>query len=93
MTILAASRMTSYYDEDAAREVAKLVPIALLGVFIVDPTYFSLDVVIQRFYSLPNYIYLVLQYLVYIVFLEFVLRILFNIRHHPIFKKKEKYSA
>ncbi len=86
MTILASSRLTAYYNEDVSREVAKLIPLALLGVFIVDPTYFSMEVVVDRFLRLPSMLYLILQYLSYIVVLELALRLIHNIRE--IFRQK-----
>ncbi|MBU0758666.1 MAG: hypothetical protein KKF44_11460 [Nanoarchaeota archaeon] len=80
MTVITAARITAYYNEDLAKDVAKLVPFALLGVFIVDPTYFSIDIVIQKINSLPGYFYLIIQYIFALVTLEFILRSLYRIK-------------
>jgi len=74
MTIIAAARVTAYFNEDLSKDVAKLVPFALLGVFIVDPAYFSLQNTIAKFYALPTFSHVIIQYLISIVFLEFLLR-------------------
>ena len=73
MTIIAAARTTAYYNEELSVDVAKLVPLTLLGIFIVDTTYFSMESTIQKFYSVPSSFHIILQYLLYIVFLEFTL--------------------
>ncbi|PIY60363.1 hypothetical protein COY95_02155, partial [Candidatus Woesearchaeota archaeon CG_4_10_14_0_8_um_filter_47_5] len=92
MTIIAASRITAYYNEDLSKDVAKLIPFALLGVFIVDPTYFSWETTLEKFYSVPSFIPLIVQYLLSIVVLEFVIRIVYNLRNALFLKssKKEK---
>lgn len=80
MTIIAAARVTAYYNEELSVDVAKLIPFTLLGVFIVDSTYFSMESAIRKFYSVPSYTHLVLQYMIYIVILEFSLYSLHRIR-------------
>lgn len=74
MSIIAAARVTAYFNEDLAKDVAKLVPFGLLGVFIVDPGYFSMSATILKFQSIPTFIHLILQYMIAIVLLEFILR-------------------
>ena len=74
MSIIATSRISAYYNENLAIDVAKLIPLALLGVFIVDPTYFSIQATINKFILIPSFTHLIIQYLIAIVILEFVLR-------------------
>ena len=80
MTIITASRITAYYDEDLSKDVAKLVPFALLGVFIVDPTFFTVADTLQKLYSVPMYLHVIIQYIIAIVILEFVLRSFHKVR-------------
>jgi hypothetical protein len=42
MAVVGAVRVTSYYSEDLSRDLAKMIPFALLGIFIVDMSYFTL---------------------------------------------------
>ncbi|MEM3374048.1 MAG: hypothetical protein QXE31_02385 [Candidatus Woesearchaeota archaeon] len=88
ITIISTSRIMAYYNETLADEVAKLVPYGLLGVFIVDPTYFSLELTIEKFLSLPNYLHLVVQYLLILIILEVVLKIVYSLFTYKKIKNK-----
>jgi hypothetical protein len=96
MTIIASSRLTAYFNEDLARELAKLIPIALLGVFIVDPSYFSMQATLNKFYSLPKFLPAMIQYFIAVVTLEFLLNTAYRLfwRKKELERKmKEKFSA
>ena len=41
MAVLSAIRITSYYNEDLSRDLSKILPFALLAVFLIDLSYFS----------------------------------------------------
>ena len=76
MTIVSAVRATAYYDENLSKDLAKMIPFTMLGVFVVEPTGFSLAVVWERLVSIPTFVDLIGRYLLFVVLLEFVLRIL-----------------
>ena len=80
MAVVAASRIAAYYKEGMAEEMAKILPLAVLGIFIVDPTYFSLQAVFAHIYRIPGLVPLLINYLFFTVQLEFALRILFLIK-------------
>jgi len=79
--IIVAIRITAYYTEDLSKDVAKMLPFAVLGVFLIDSTYFEMDVVIERIISLPQYINTIVQFLILIILVEWILRIALNIRY------------
>jgi len=81
-TMISAIRITSYYSEDFSREMAKLIPFTFLGVFLLDPTYYSYSVVVARLYALPMLFELILRYLLFIVLLEWALRLLRKVKRH-----------
>jgi len=85
--IIVTIRITAYYTEDLSKDVAKMLPFAVLGVFLVDSSYFSIDTVLVRISTLPEYVNTVIQFLVLIILVEWILRITLNI-HHKIFQKK-----
>jgi len=85
--IILTIRITAYYTEDLSKDVAKMLPFAVLGVFLVDSTYFSIDNVITRISMLPANVNLIVQFLIMIILVEWILRILLNIRYW-IFPKK-----
>lgn len=76
ITIVSAVRAAAYYNEDLSKDLAKMIPFALLGIFIVDPTYFSMELVLERIATLPTMFSLVLRYLLFAYVLEIILRLL-----------------
>ena len=80
ITLIGATRITSYINEKLAEELAKLIPIALLAIFVAEPGVFSFDIILNKFVELNTYLPLVLRFLVIIVLLEFVLRMFYEIK-------------
>jgi len=76
MAIVGAVRMTSYYSEDLSRDLAKMIPFALLAVFIVDVSFFSFSESMDVLKTVPQHFDLLLYYFVFMVALEFLMRIL-----------------
>ncbi len=87
--LVIAIRISAYYSEDLSKDVAKLLPFVLLGIFLVDPTYFSFDEVVNNINSLPNNVNQIVIYIVMIILVEWILRIALTIRY-KIFPKKEE---
>ncbi len=87
--MIAAIRITAYYSEDLSKDVAKMLPFAMLGLFLIDPSYFAKDDVISKIQSIPNFLVLAIQFLLFIIVMEWILRILLTIRY-AIFPKKQK---
>lgn len=88
--IIVAIRMTSYYSNDLSKDVAKMLPFALLGIFLVDPSYFRFEDVIDKIYSIPGFLVLCIQFVLFIIIVEWVLRIGLTIRYKIFPKKQEK---
>jgi hypothetical protein len=75
IAVLTAVRVTSYYTEDLSRDIAKMLPFALLGLFLIDLRYFDLNkstVLLDRVVLEWKSIF---YYWVFVVLLELVLRI------------------
>jgi hypothetical protein len=87
--IILAIRICSYYTEDLSRDVAKMLPFALLGVFLVSPSYFEINDIVNRVNQIPNFANTAIQYLIFLIIIEWILRIILNIKY-LIFGKKEK---
>jgi hypothetical protein len=88
--IIIAIRITAYYTEDLSKDVAKMLPFALLGIFLVDPTYFTMETVQNRINALPEFVNLILQFIILIILVEWILRIALFIKRLIIPKKEEK---
>jgi len=90
--IILAIRITAYYSEDLSKDVAKMLPFALLGIFLVDPSYFDFQAIQVKLQNLPELLLQALQFIVLIIIVEWVLRILLTIRY-AIIPKKETHDA
>jgi hypothetical protein len=72
--IIASIRMISYYKEDLAKDLAKLIPFTLLAVSILNPKFFSVERIFNQFAELPNFFSEIFVYLIFIIILEMILR-------------------
>ena len=90
--VILAIRIASYYSEDLSKDIAKMLPFALLGVFLVDPSYFNFDVTMSNINSLPQYINEFAVFIFFIIIIEWILRVLLTIRY-AIFPKKQGLPA
>lgn len=87
ISVVSATRVISYYKEDLSSDLAKLVPFALLAISLVDPNFFSIETTIQNLSEIPLLSSQILQFLVFSITLEWILRILYLIK-----KKASKKS-
>jgi len=87
--VVIAIRITAYYTEELSKDLAKMLPFAILGVFLVDTSYFKMDMVHTRISSLPENLTDIIQFLLLIIIVEWILRISLNVRY-AIFPKKEE---
>ena len=75
LATVSAIRVAAYYNEDLSRDLAKILPFAVVAIFIIDASFFkvseSLDVLKEAEYYSEHMLY----YLVFLVALEFALRL------------------
>lgn len=91
MTIVATTRISAYYNEELAREIAKTLPLTLLGIFLVTGvSYFSPESAISAVKSIPLMWKTIVYYLLFIVSLEIVLRILLFIYNNIKYRRFEE---
>jgi len=90
--IIIAIRITAYYTEELSKDVAKMLPFAILGIFLIDPEYFTIESAVDKINLLPQFVNIMAQYILLIILVEWVLRIALNIRY-AIFPKKEVPTA
>ena len=75
MAVLTSVRVTSYYTEDLSRDIAKMLPFALLGIFLIDLRYFDFNTSTELLNRVGSEWKSIFYYWVFVVLLEFVLRI------------------
>lgn len=78
--VISTTRLTSYYKEELAADLAKLLPFALLAVIFTDPNFFSTDILYSRLFEVPYIIPQVLEYFAFTIVLEWILRFIYLIK-------------
>ena len=75
VVIVAAIRMTAYYKENLSKELAKLIPLTLL-VVAISQGLFNFPKFLEQIQIIPSFISDIWVYLIFIIVLEFILRLL-----------------
>jgi hypothetical protein len=73
--IVAVIRLSSYYKEDLAKDLAKLLPFTLLAVSLLNQNFFDVEKILNNFATIPSFFQKIMIYLVFIIILESVLRL------------------
>jgi hypothetical protein len=82
MAIIASIRIAAYYKQDLAKDIAKLIPFALLAVVLVDDISSVLtwgDKILDLLYLLPAMFNILVYYFIFVVCLEILLRVIYGI--------------
>ena len=76
--IITAIRMISYYKEELSEELAKMLPLTLLAIFVLNPNSFSdifyLEKIITHLLNITSFFGDILKYLIFIMIIETILR-------------------
>jgi len=91
IALISTIRVVAYYNEDLSKDLAKMLPFALLGIFLVDISFFSIETSLSSLKEIPTLWNVMIYYLVFLIILEFLLRVLFGI-YKKLFKKKQEIS-
>ena len=79
LATVSAIRVTAYYKEDLSRDLAKILPFAVLGIFIIDASFFQVSSSLNVLEQANGYRENILYYLGFLVGLEFALRMLMGL--------------
>ena len=72
-------RVAAYYSEDLSRDVAKILPFAVLGLFLIDASFFEVSKAFDVLAGADKYRESILYYMLFIVALEFSLRLILGV--------------
>ena len=72
-------RVASYYSEELSRDVAKILPFAVLGLFLIDASFFEIGKSLNVLRGAEDYRESILYYMVFIIALEFTMRTLLGV--------------
>jgi len=73
--VVAATRMGAYVSEKLAEDMAKLLPLTLIAIFLMDPKTVTLQTITSSFATLSQQIPRMAKYLLFIIVTEWLLRI------------------
>ncbi len=76
MSVITAVRVTAYFEEDLARDIARILPFALLGLFVANLADIDIEATSQLLRESGNEWERLLYYWVYVILQEIVLRLL-----------------
>lgn len=74
LATVSAIRFSAYYNEDLARDLAKILPFALLALFLIDASFFSIVDSLEILTDVNDHRETIVYYLLFLICLEFVLR-------------------
>ena len=76
LATVSAIRVCAYYNEDLSRDLAKILPFAVLGIFIIDASFFEVSSSLNVLTQANDHRESILYYVGFLIALEFVLRLL-----------------
>jgi len=88
MAVVASSRITSYYSEELATDISKMLPLAILGSFLVSSSSFTIH--LDKIFELASLWSTALYYLGFIILVEMFMRVVQLISGGRIQKKDER---
>jgi len=74
--VVGSIRLLAYYNPEISAEIAKLLPLTILGITILSPKFFEIGRFADSFYQIPELLLSVGYALLFVVSLEIVLRFL-----------------
>ncbi len=74
VALIGSVRVTAYLSEDLSSELSKMLPFALLGVYIVDINYVSFSDSMMKIADMFTHSQLIMYYLIFLIALELALR-------------------
>ncbi len=73
-----AIRVVAYYNEDLSRDVAKILPFAVLAIFVIDASFFTISESLDVLKEANDHRETILYYLGFLIAAEFALRLIFG---------------
>ena len=80
ISLVVAIRIAAYYKEDLSKDLAKMIPFALLGIFLVNTSIFTLDQLAIRLTGFIPFVGKIAAFVIFAIGVEAVLRALFLIK-------------
>ena len=79
LATVTAIRVTAYYNEDLSKDLAKILPFAVLAIFLIDASFFRVSESLEVLEESQSYTEHIIYYLVFLIAVEFALRLIVGI--------------
>ncbi len=88
--LIIAIRISAYYNEDLSKDIAKLVPFTLLGIFLFNPQFYSFSDTLTRLFEIPVFIIQIASFMILSMIVEITLSIIYLIKFKFFHKTDEE---
>ena len=88
LATVSAIRVTAYYSEELSRDLAKILPFAVLALFLIDASYFQVSESLDVLKQVDDHRESIFYYLLFLVGMEFALRLILAVAV-LLFRKKQ----
>ena len=78
LATVSAIRVTAYYSEDLSRDLAKILPFAVLGIFLINASFFDIEGSLEVLRQANMHRETIFYYWIFLVLVEFALRFIFG---------------
>lgn len=75
LATVCAIRISAYYNEDLSKDLAKILPFAVLAIFLIDASFFTVRESLEVLKEARNHTEDIIYYLLFLVAMEFILRV------------------
>ena len=80
ISLVVAIRIAAYYKEDLSKDLAKMIPFSLLGIFLVNNTLFTIEQFVERLDDFIPFVGTIAAFVLYAIGIEAALRVLFLVK-------------
>lgn len=77
--IIASTRITAYMNMNLSRDIAKVFPFTLMVLFLLDPTFFSINSFFDKIIQIPNLFNHLLTFIIFIIAIELIMRLFYSL--------------
>jgi len=91
--LIIAIRISAYYHEDLSRDIAKLVPFTLLGIFLFNPQFYSFSDTLTRLFEIPSFIIQIASFILLAMIIEIVFSTLYLVKYKFFQKERANNSS
>ncbi len=78
--LIIAIRISAYYNEELSKDMAKLIPFTLLGIFLINPQFYSFSDTLTRLLEIPHFIIQIASFLILAMAVEIIFSIFYLIK-------------